>query len=111
MTKKKDYYFQYSQSQNNYFNKYGSDNNLNKDSNRTNFNSELNVILKDYHDYSQNKIIITIISFCIIVYYTQNIYVKFFQIVTCHFSFTQYINKKKVKIYHKIGLVISYKIV
>ena len=43
--------------------------------------------------------------------YTQNKYANFFWIVTGYFSFVYNISKRKTEVYHKMGLVVSYKIV
>lgn len=46
-----------------------------------------------------------------ILVYTPNKYSNFFQIVTVYSFFAHNINKRKTKVYHKMGFVVSYKIV
>lgn len=106
---KKYLHFWNNKSKNHAINKYNF-NDSNKGNNSSNLNFDLNIISKSNRNCHSNKAFIAIISFYMIAY-VWNKYINLFQRVTSYYCFTHNMSKRRIKIYHKIGLVVSYKIV
>ena len=101
---------QHIQSKNDTANRYSSDNDSSEGSDSSDSDSDPDAVPKSHRDCRQNKALITTISFCIIVY-ARNKYTNLFQMVTDYFFFAHNVSKRGVEVYHKMGLVVSYKTV
>ncbi len=66
------------------------------------------MIEKGYRDCRRNKALIATVSFCMMAY-TRNKYTNLLQMVTGYFSFAHNVSKRRTEVYHKMGLVVSYK--
>ncbi len=68
------------------------------------------MIGKGYRNRRRNKALIAIVSFYMMAY-ARNKYTHLLQMVTGYFFFAHNVSKRGTEIYHKMGLVVSYKIV
>lgn len=107
---KKNLHFRNSQDKNDISNKYSSSDESTEDlgSDKSDFNPD--EIQKNHYDCYQNKVFITIMSLYMLIY-AQNRYANLLQMVNSYFSFARNLNKKGTKVYHKMGLMVSYKMV
>ena len=101
---------QHIQSENNTADRYSSNNDSSEGSDNSDSDSNSDIVPKSHRDCHQNKALIAIISFCIIAY-ARNKYVNLLQMVTGYFLFAHNVSKRGVEVYHKMGLVVSYKTV
>ncbi len=103
-------HFQNSQSENNVSDEYSSSDKSNGSLGNDESDFDPDAIQKSYRDCRRNKALIATMSFCILAY-ARNKYANLFQMVTGYFSFAHNMSKKGTKVYHKMGLVVSYETV
>lgn len=105
-----DIHSRHTQSKNNTADKFS----FNKDSSEgydsSDSDSNPDVIGKGYRNCYRNKALIATVSFCMMAY-ARNKYNNLFQIMTGYFSFAHNVSERKIEVYHKMGLVVSYETV
>ncbi len=107
---KENLHFRNSQSENNISDQYNSSNESNGGLGSDESDSDPDVVQKGHRDRRQNKTLIATVSFGMLAY-ARNKYANLLQMVTGYFSFAHNVSKRGTEVYHKMGLVVSYKTV